>query len=289
MPLSQIRFKDRQRQEHVASVAEFLAYCLSDPLAPFPYPIAASMLEDPQRPDEGLSVTQLLSGCVRCKVLQACEDYTEDIEDLWHRWRGTQFHGVLERNAPPDTISEVRFYADMPYNLGVVHGQPDLIWPSHQTIVDLKTTKRIPQWGPWPNHAEQLNLYRWLITHAKRWDGELPIDLGFLDIRRLVVWYADGEGCKPLECTTGKQVATKAGAKNPYKTVREPNIWSDEEVEAFLVGRYEDLSNALDLYKHSKKLPPYPPQMNWMNGWEHRFSPTAQLCVERHIDEQRAA
>lgn len=287
--LANIRFKDRARNEHVATVEQFLDYCLTDPLAPFPYPIAASMLEDPQRPDEGLSATQLLSGCVRCKVLQACEDYTEDIEELWHRWRGTMLHGVLEKHSPPGTISEVRFYADMPYGLGLVHGQPDLIWPQHNTLVDLKTTKRIPLWGPWPNHAEQLNIYRWLIAHASRWDGELEMDPRSIDIQHLVVWYADGDGCKPLECTASKQVATKPGAKNPTKTVREPNIWSDEEVEAFLIGRYEDLSNALDLYRNSKKLPPYPPQMDWIGGWEHRFSPTARLCVERFIDEQRAA
>lgn len=281
MPLAAVRWKDRNG-DWEAPVEDFLAAAESDPLFPIPFPVAKAMLDDEGRPTEGFSITELLSGCLRCKVLQRYEPYTEDIMERWHRWRGTAFHSSLEAHPVPGTVSEVRFYSRIGDD--VVSGKPDIIYPN--AIVDLKTTKRIPLYGPWPNHVEQLNAYRWLVNHAESAEDEQAMSARSRVFERLIVWYADEAGVKPMECKTSRKVATKPGAKNPYKTVKESAVWDDEEVEALLVPNYYELRDACNAYQDSRTLPAYPPDFDYVGGWEHTYSPTARLCVERYIEER---
>lgn len=280
MPLTDISWRDKRGETFEAPIADFLE-AMKAPDAVIPYPLAASMLENEERPDEGFSATQLISGCISCKVLQACEPYTEAITDLWYRWRGSMLHGVLAKHALPGHISEVRFYTETPF--GVFHGKPDLIDPVLGILDDYKTTKRVPMWAPWNNHVEQLNFYRWLVNHASRWDAELPNDPRYIEFNRMFITYIDDAGVKRMECTTSRQVATKPGAKNPTKTVKEPAIWSDEEVEALLFSRYQDLADATERYRNTGTLPAYLPDFDEIRDWKHQYSPTASRCVRAHI------
>lgn len=298
MPLAGIRWRDREGVQE-APLGDFLFAAQNDPGFAVPYPIAASLVAQDARPSEGVSVTQLLGGCIRCAVLQRFENYTESVEDLWHRWRGTGFHRVMEENVNPGWWGEVRFFTEVP-GLGLLHGKPDMVNP-FGVIADGKTTERIPMYGPWGNHAQQLQYYRWLINHAQSWgkdsfDGgeyklepfELEPDPRSVVFQRLFVYYIDSKGCKPVEIRRKTQVATKPGAKNPYRTVYEPGVWTDEEVEADLIPKYDELQSAFTEYEQTRRLPAFPPGFDIVGSWEHRYSPTAGLCVRRYIEEQAA-
>lgn len=297
MPLTEVRWT-HNRQQRVATVEAFLAEAEQDPTFPIPYAVAKSMLEeDAERPDEGLSVTTLLGGCVRCRVLEKYIPFSVDIMDLFYRWKGSMFHLVLENNVPAgETLAEVRFFKTLKLPDGseaLIHGKPDLIrgpWSS-ATLVDAKTTKQVPLYdNMWPNHEEQLNVYRWLVNHCnhiltdEHSTAPLPVDPHDIRFSQLVIWYIDNDRIKVIPARKGHKVATKSGG---YKTVKENHIWSDEEVEAMVMSRYWTLHAAFKQYETTGTLPPYPPDFDYIGGWEHRFSPVARQCVEAYIHEQK--
>lgn len=296
MPAVGIRWLDYNGAEHIESVESVMARAKADPFWKYPYPILAGMLDEEDtlaRPTEGLSVTTLNYWCLRCQVLQKYEDYIVDLEGEWAKFRGHTYHSLLEKYQFPGSISEVRFYAPVPgVEGGSIHGKMDTVIPMADgtwTIADLKTTTEVPKYdAPYQDHVRQLQMYRYLVNHATRWDADLgDIVPSEMRITRLGLWYVDDKGPKPLEIRSKTQVPTGKGSKYPTKTVKVPNIWSDEECEAVLVDRYVEVAEAFAGYEYDKSLPPYPPGFDHIKHPSHRFKPTARMCVDRHYEDLR--
>jgi hypothetical protein len=290
MPAVLVRWKGYRGQVYETTPEDLLGEALEDPAFIYPYEILKSMLETEERPD-GVSMTTLLNvdRCLRCSILEKYEDYVVDLEKLWKPWKGTAYHGIIERHTRKGGIAEVRFWAKLPGG-GEVHGKPDLILPD--SLIDLKTTDNPPRWDdPWADHVEQVQGYRWLVNNAYQWEGNLgKFSPAAWKCEHLVIWYVDvvearGIPIKPLEVRRTKEVATKKGASNPYKKVKEPDIWDDDKVLKFIRPRYDEVIEAFSEYERSGILPPYPKGFNYLTDWTHRFKPTAELCVERHIEE----
>jgi hypothetical protein len=293
LPLTRVTW-NQGRELQTATPETVLELAQGDPFFPYPAPILRAILDQPPRP-AGVSVTSLLYGCLRCEVLKKHEPFTENLDDMMARFRGTAMHKVLEDHSHPDDVVEVRFHAALPDGLGELHGQPDVIHVNgvaygvwDLSILDLKTTKNAPRWGnPWSHHVEQLMVYKWLVEHAHDAEGSVPWAGQRVQVSSVGVWYVDKEDTpKVMPVTTSRQVATKPGARNPYKTVKEQSVWSDEEVLALVIPRYREYTAAMSAYAKDKTLPPYPPGFDFIRHWAHRFSPVAELCVSRHIEER---
>lgn len=302
MPLTKVIWSDYSHREHVNSIEELLARAEADAMFPYPYNVLASILEEKNRPTTGISVTQLVGKkCLRCQVLQRYEEYAEPVEAMFSRWRGTITHAALEKFLPKDSIAEVRFWTELA-GLGeasrpaVLHGQVDLI--RGDGIYDGKTTKRAPLYDKvWEDHNEQLQTYRWLANHATkatRWcekegvEKELPgvlEDFGRREYKHLGVYYIDPDKVKPLEVRKAVQVQKRDGKGT--KPAKVPDVWSNAAVEAMLFPRYERLSRAFQEYEATGKLPPMPAPFDMVNSFEHRYSPTADTCIRRWVEEER--
>jgi hypothetical protein len=288
-----VSYRDYRNERQVATVEQFLEMAMWEPFFPWQYEVASAVLNQEARPG-GVSVTQTLFTCLRCEVLKKYEPYTLDIDSAYPALRGTAFHGVLEKHSRPGAIVEVRFWSRLPGG-GEVHGQPDTLHMLNKqgtewVLKDWKTTREVPRWDkPWGHHVEQVQTYRWLVNHADRWDQELAVDPRQLNITRLGIVYLDDKTSKPLEVRKSLQVATTTAGARPTKTIKVPHIWTDEEVEAVLVPRYWQVVEATEHYEKDRTLPPYPPGFDYLRTWIHRYSPVAEMCVDRYVNDNRVA
>lgn len=142
----------------------------------FVYPILQGMANGIRGEVEGISVTSML-GCLRKAALERRHDAYVDPRQLYHAFRGQLFHVLAERGLPEGAVAERRFSRTI---AGVtVSGQPDLIWPEHRLLVDFKSTRRAPPKEPYPQHALQVNLYRWLVEPAYSVDR---LEIVYLDM-----------------------------------------------------------------------------------------------------------
>jgi CRISPR/Cas system-associated exonuclease Cas4 (RecB family) len=151
---------------------------------PFVYPILKGMVNGIgiRGEVEGISVTTMLS-CLRKSALERRHDAYVDPKQLYHAFRGQLFHALAELGRPEGCIVEKRFARTI---AGLtISGQPDLIWPEHRLLIDFKSTRRRPPREPYPHHALQVNLYRWLIE---------PVH----EVDRLEIVYMDMDGARRL-------------------------------------------------------------------------------------------
>jgi hypothetical protein len=109
--------------------------------------------------------SSVLALCPRQHVLQERNDYYEDPEKYYQRWRGSFGHYAIEMGGPyPGVVQEVRFYRTMEVD-GVsftISGQPDWIDTTRRRLEDHKFVG----WPPKelkPDHEAQVNVYKWLI------------------------------------------------------------------------------------------------------------------------------
>lgn len=230
----------------------------------WPYELIKAVLNEQQERDY-ISSTMLVDGCYRAKVIERREDFVESLDNLYAAFRGTAIHRLLEGARRPNAIAEGRFWVtlDVPKAGPVeVSCSPDLVYSGHPgALVDYKTTESPPPYGdPWPNHTQQLNVNRYLVNHAERWelpDGqELPWDPRDLSIKSLYIVYLTPKGPKVLECVKSQPFTLKNGNDTMRK---QPYVWSDRGVEDFLLPRLEAMVRALDAYpKWPKGLEDYP-------------------------------
>jgi CRISPR/Cas system-associated exonuclease Cas4 (RecB family) len=127
----------------------------------FTYPILAAMVKGMRQESAEITVTSLLT-CLRKVVLERMRTIYIRPEDLYHTFRGQLFHTLIAAHQEPDAIVETRFSRDI---AGLtISGQPDVIFPEQQKLVDYKSTRRVPtRKEAYPNHAMQVNIYRWLV------------------------------------------------------------------------------------------------------------------------------
>lgn len=260
----------------------------------FTYELLASVYATVQERDY-ISTTTLISKCLRREYLKRTEGYVNEPKDLWAAWRGTMFHGQLEKFFGPGAIPEARFHAELS-ELGPLSGSPDLYTLSG-ILYDYKNTKSIPRYGkPWEDHVQQLNINRWLVDHAHTVQLDLRMegvenfitdehdqnyywyDLTNPDVRpffvpyewqALIIVYMDENGPAPMTVTKSIQVPKVGGVGT--KAARVPEIWDDEYATEFIREHYAVASKALD----GGQLPDIPP------GYEHQAHPLCAYCPKR--------
>lgn len=237
-----------------------------------------------------LSTTSLTAKCLRQQSIQRQYDYAEDIDGMWAAFRGTMFHGQLEKHVAEGALEEARLFVTID---GIeFSGSPDLWDPNIGVLYDYKFCKEVPRWSkPWGDHVEQLNINRWLVDHCKRmeWRGEEyfphPLNPDYfireegkfvksvrvrpVDWQELVVVYMDDKGVKPIRCTKSIQIPKVSGEGTKAAVVAD--VWDDEKVEALIAERFPLAYDALTL----GHIPAAP------EGWEHAGHILCSYCAVR--------
>jgi len=120
-------------------------------------------LED-DRPDHGLSVTELIAPPQQVRLLRERRDeITIDVQDIMAMVDGTRWHSFLQPFAPAGALVEKRLW--MKIEGQDISGQPDIY--SDGVLIDHKFTSR---WGivlgdaVKPEYEAQLNLYALLLA-----------------------------------------------------------------------------------------------------------------------------
>lgn len=277
MPVVSIRCaseKLRKRDEVLElSIEDCLACAKSrDNDCQYTYELLQSMYGTIQDREDRISTTTLTGPCARKTVLERRLPLTIDPDSLWAAFKGTMYHGQLEKYADGETnIEEARFHAH--YGGNTISGSPDLVDVKNGILYDYKTTKSVPRFNyVYSDHNHQLNVNRWLVdnAHTVEWRGE-EYDLSkpenqkhFVpdEWKHMYIVYMDDQGCKTIEATRSEQVP-KANGKGTKKA-RVADIWSDEEVEKWLNDHYWEVKNSFD----NDTFPDIPDNMQ---GWEHPF------------------
>lgn len=255
----------------------------------FTFELLAAIFAQQQNRDY-ISTTVLTGACLRSTFYERSVDYAQDPEKLFPSFRGTMYHGQLEKNAHlPHTIEEARYFVELPE--GWLSGSPDLLDVDQGILYDYKTSKEVPRFNyAYKDHCDQMNINRWLIDHADYvvYRGE-QYDLApqqemldKLDAEEqdayietcgyhrskfvpeqwtdLVVVYLDSSGPKPIGVTKSIQVPKKNG--DGTKAMRVLDLWEDEFAETLIRERYVEAQLALE----DGQLPDVPANME---GWDH--------------------
>lgn len=294
MPLTHVvlddeRYSIEEAREVVASRDNSLRYTPE---------LFEAMLATRQERDY-ISTTSLTAKCTRQQSIQRQYNYTEDLDGMWASFRGTMFHGQLEKNIVDPAIEEARFFIEVD---GIeLSGSPDVVTPDSGIVYDYKFCKEVPRWNkPWSDHVEQGNINRYLCDHAHKvhWRGwEITEDappvripgqtqpaggvkaLGRftkpsafrpIDWQDIVVVYMDDKGVKPLRCTKSIQIP-KVDPTQGTKAAVVSDVWSDEQVEELIDVRFPKAYTALTLLT----IPQAP------EGWEHQGHVLCGYCGVR--------
>lgn len=215
-----------------------------------------------ERPGE-ISVTQLL-GCPRAVYLEGTTDWALPPADNYAAFRGMVVHSVLEGLGGATTEQRIT----KEYRGVVLSGQPDsirLIANGDRTLLrDWKSTNKLPMFdNAYTHHQQQVNLYRWLLD---------------LDWRRtdLELVYLSMEGVKIM--------TLKRGGTNRYGRAIPNQIWTDEEVEAFL-DKHLMVLNAQRKFES----PVTYQNVDEEHLWQCSYCPVRDLCYSRAADEAKTA
>lgn len=234
------------------------AYRADPHWSPWSYELLAASIGEIEERGSNISTTALTSPCPRSVVIERMEDYIGDVDTLWRAFRGTMVHYVLEAAQRPNSVAEVRFFA--PIGDDVISCKPDLITEDGQ-LWDYKNTAKVPRWNnPYPNHVEQLQLNRWIVNNAVKWEKDdkeypLQLDVRSMKFEHLVIMYLDLDGPKPLEYMESIDVPTTSkDAKSKTKKVRLPGVWDDERVLDMLLPRFNAMRAALESYPKFPKI-----------------------------------
>lgn len=174
----------------------------------FAYPVLKGMVRNETKPRTGIHVTSLL-GCLRKAILQQRHDLYVSPEQSYWPFRGQLAHAVVQLAQEESAVTERTFRRQVE-GITIV-GTPDVIYPDRRLLVDYKTTAMVPKKGPYPQHAQQVNIYRWLVQQ------HYPVD-------RLEIVYLDMKGA-------GREAV---------------NLTPLQEVEDFILPRARLLKRAMD-------------------------------------------
>jgi len=241
-----------------------------------------------------VSTTSLTAKCLRQQALTRQLPYAESLEDMWAAFRGTMFHGQLEKHVVEPALEEARFFVTLNIDgeLLTLSGSPDLVDPLTGQLYDYKFTKENPRFDrPWPDHVAQVNVNKWLVDHAERMEwrdrewfpdpddpryfvadddaGRARVLVRPVDWQGLIVVYMDDKGPKKLLATKSIDVP-KADGKGTKKA-RVADIWDDAQAEAYVIDHYVEAHLALTL----GEVPPVPV------GWEAQSHILCQYCPVR--------
>jgi hypothetical protein len=216
-----------------------------------------------ERPDS-ISVTQLL-GCPRKVYLEGSTDYAVPPADNYAAFRGMVVHAVLE-DGGDGSVAETR--VEREHRGVVISGQPDSLRVvgvnNRKLLRDWKSVKNLPTYdNAYSHHQEQVNLYRWL----------LGLDWRLTDLE---VVYLSMEGVKVIPL--------KRGGTNRYGRAIPMQVWTDEEVEAFLDQKLMVLAA-----QRKYESPVAYHNVDVDDLWQCDYCPVRNRCYELAADEAKAA
>lgn len=231
-------------------VEDVLGLALSEgPMwSPWSYELIQAVVAHHQERDY-LSTSAITGGCMRGTVLERCEDYVESLDGRYASIRGTLVHRTMELAARPGSMPEWRFWTDV---FGTEFScSPDLIVPNDGLLVDYKTTENPPDYYPYTHHSEQVQLNRWVVNNAKRWEKpdsapDVDVQPAFIDFKKLAVVYLGPK--KPLTMLVTKSIDVRNTSGKGTHREKRPYVWSDKEVLGYLEPRLEGLAMALASY-----------------------------------------
>lgn len=230
--------------------------------SPWSYELIQAVLMHHQERDY-ISTSMLTGGCLRGTIIERREDYIDSLDQRYAAIKGTLIHRTMEIAARPGAIAEWRFWMDVD---GLEFScSPDIIVPDVGLLSDYKTTENPPSFGyAYRHHKEQVNLNRYVVNHAQRWEGpdgdqDIPVDPRDIEFRQLSVVYLGPKEPKTILITKSIETKTPNG-----KTVKRPmpEVWTDHEVRKFLMPRLEGVQLALESY------PEWPEGLEEFPGFE---------------------
>lgn len=192
-----------------------------------------------------ISPTFLLGGDPRAKVIERKKEYIVTADDFYMMYRGTMVHQALELAARPNSIAEVKFFADV--NGTEVRAIPDLITDG---IWDYKVTDNPPLYYPYKSHRRQVEANRFIVNNALKWEKhgepyEVPFDVRRAEFEHLTLVYLGPKGPKPMTIEKKQPFTTPKGRVTEKN---QPYVASDEEVLEWLEPLIEMFNIALDAF-----------------------------------------
>lgn len=220
--------------------------------SPWPYEllVQAFPLEDDGTTYQSTSIspTFLLNACPRSAIIERNMDYIGLADDFWARVRGSLVHNSLELKARPNSVAEVKFFAEVG---GVeVRAIPDLITLDDGGLWDYKFSDNPPMYYPYKSNRRQVELNRYIVNHATNWTyhGD-PIDLPFnpreFRFHHLTLNYLGPKGPKPMTIEKKQPFITPKGRKTEKN---QPYVSTDAEVEEWLEPLLEIFEIATDAF-----------------------------------------
>jgi len=235
---------------------------------PYPYPLLKGIVDAVQNRGDYISATSVLH-CLRADYMKRKEDYYSTVESMYPSFRGTLFHGLLEKNAPDNARIEEK--VKRTYKGIEIGGTFDslLCFPDADEkkyiIQDWKTTDNLPKYdSPYSSHVVQVNLYRWL--------------LGFkVEDVVMEVHYFSMKGHKVCQLKDGTGIAR--GGRAPIN-----QHWSDEKVESYLDDRLIKLKASM-----VAGIPMPYSMVGEDEKWECEYCPVRQKCATLARSEEEAS
>ncbi|MEL7591751.1 MAG: PD-(D/E)XK nuclease family protein [Anaerolineaceae bacterium] len=214
----------------------------------YDYALIKSMMNDKKKESRRseIHVTDL-TGCLRKAWYDKVSPQPEYIHETLARWLGVNFHHAVEG-------SDDMLDSELPLQDDGLVGTADIVYKDGR-IVDLKQTRWIyPQKLPYGSHATQVNLYAHLLRRMGR------------EVTKLQIQYVDASGptkcrkCKVpvraydgiLKCPNCENIIANAHLGAVLVDIP---LWSEEEVEAYITERKENLLGALELGLPPEKEP----------------------------------
>lgn len=227
---------------------------------PWPVLQAVTTFHDSSRELE-CTVTRVLAKCQRQRWLKTHCPHTQRVDHLWAAFRGAALHAYLAEMLSQDLRQDwhIEERVEVKWQGHHFSGTPDL-WTDDGFLYDFKTTTTPPLYGPWQDHVEQVQVYRWLIDrHYSEDDKEKP------DWQCLIVVYLTDKDVRAMPVTKSVQI------EGQKRKIRVPDIWSDDTVEKLLNERLKVWEQAT----RSDSPPPIP------DGWEAQSHPLCGFCPVR--------
>lgn len=230
-----------------------LEECLSCALAQnndcgYDYALIKNMMNDAKKESRRseIHVTDI-TGCLRKAWYDKVEPAPEYIHETLARWLGVNFHGGAE-------MADEYLDSELPLEYNGLVGTSDIVYKDGR-IVDYKFTRWIyPSKLPYGSHATQVNIYAYMLRKMGR------------EVKQLQIQYVDASGptkcrkCKVpvrtvdgvLQCPNCNNIISNAHLGAVLVDIP---ISSDEDIEAYINERKENLKGALELGLPPEKEP----------------------------------
>jgi len=177
----------KAKKNSIFSLGDCLECSKRNPLCDYTYSMIKSMTEN--RSLSEIHVTDITGSCTRQLILKDRIDYTVNLDDLFFALRGKGIHAVLENmNDDNNIMSELNVFGKL--SNVKIYGRIDEVNLYNKSIIDYKTTSKIPASYPYKTHSLQVNIYK--ILFEKKYKQE---------INNLFIIYTDLVSVKKFSCS----------------------------------------------------------------------------------------